>query len=129
MVKSAGYLTKKYFDKKIKNFVTRDYLNKKIRDFVTKDYLNEKIKNFVTKDYLDKKIKNFVTKDYLNERFVLFKGELKDDLYQIKDEIMGELKRNRENDETHQFSHMRINDDVQDLDKRVKNLEKHATAL
>lgn len=116
MVKSAGYLTKKYFDKKIKNFVTRDYLNKKIRDFVTKDYLNEKIKNFVTKDYL-------------NERFVLFKGELKDDLYQIKDEIMGELKRNRENDETHQFSHMRINDDVQDLDKRVKNLEKHATAL
>jgi len=76
----------------------------------------------VTKSYLDKQ--NFVTEDYLDERFDNFKEEIKDDLYSIKDEIMGELKKNRENDETHQFSHMRVNDDLQELDKRVTNLEK-----
>ena len=73
----------------------------------------------VTDKYLSQKLK---------ESFKEFGDKLKEDLYQIKDEIMSELKKNRENDEAHQFSHMRINDDIQDLDKRVKTLEKHAPA-
>ncbi len=63
---------------------------------------------------------DYVTKNYLDEKFESFKSEL----YDIKDEIITELKKNRENDDTHQFSHMRVNDDLQDLDKRVTKLEK-----
>lgn len=68
---------------------------------------------------------DIVTKVYLNtvldEKFESFKSEL----YDIKDEIMTELRKNRENDEAHQFSHIRINDELQELDKRVTKLEPH----
>lgn len=37
--------------------------------------------------------------------------------------ILGELKDMREEFSTHQFSHMRINDELQEHDKRLKNLE------
>ena len=37
--------------------------------------------------------------------------------------ILGELQKMREDDAAHQFSHMRINDDIQELQTKVKKLE------
>ena len=61
-----------------------------------------------------------VTKLYLDKRLDKFKEEL----YQIKDEIIGEIKKMREEFNAHQFSHMRINDDISDHEKRLIKLEK-----
>lgn len=99
----------------------------KTNGVVTKSYLDKKVKNFVTKSYLDKKLKNFVTKNYLDKKLQTFKVELKDEikdeLYEIKDDIVGEIKAMREEFDTHQFSHTRINDDLQDHEKRIAVLE------
>lgn len=54
---------------------------------------------YVTKKYLD---------ETLDKKFTTFKKGITTELYDIKDEIMSELKKNRENDESHQFSHMRV---------------------
>jgi polyhydroxyalkanoate synthesis regulator phasin len=37
--------------------------------------------------------------------------------------ILGELQKMREDNAAHQFSHMRINDDIQELQTKVKKLE------
>ena len=68
----------------------------------------------VTKKYLDKRLNTF--KDEL-------KSELKSDLYEIKDEIVGEIKAMRDEFDTHQYSHRRINDDLQAHDERITKVE------
>ncbi len=86
-----------------------DHLYKKIKgEFATKDDL----KKFATKDDL----KGFATKDDLKQ--------LKDEIVEIKDEIMGELKSIQENQETHNFSHSRINDELIGHEDRIRKLEK-----
>jgi hypothetical protein len=59
-------LTKKYFDKRIRNLVTKEGLRKELKNFATKDDLKnfatkDDLRNFATKDDL----KNFATKDDL----------------------------------------------------------------
>jgi chromosome segregation ATPase len=70
--------------------------------------------DFVTKTYLDKKLSSFKTE---------LKDELKSELYEIKDEIVGEIKALREEFDTHQYSHVRINEEIEEHDKRITVLE------
>ena len=87
---------------------------------VTKAYLDKKLKNFVTKNYLDKRFKK--ERVYLDQRFDEFKGEFKNELYNIKDDIVGEIKSMREEFNTHQYSHARINDELQEHAKSIAKL-------
>ena len=48
---------------------------------------------------------------------------LKSDVLNMKVEIMSELKDIREEHDVHQFSHRRINDELQDHEKKIKRLE------
>ena len=75
----------------------------------------------VTKSYLDKRFKEYDGR--LDSRFEKFKTEFKNELYEIKDEIIGEIKAMREEFDTHQFSHSRLNDEINDHDKRISKLE------
>jgi len=61
----------------------------------------------------------FVTKTYLDQKLSTFKEEL----YEIKDEIVGEIKAVREEFQTHQFFHARINDELQSHSARITKLE------
>ena len=66
-----------------------------------------KANNYVTEKYLDKKLKSFKT-----ELKTELKSEIKIELYEIKDEIVGEIKAMREEFDVHQYSHVRINDEL-----------------
>ena len=46
-------------------------------------------------------------------------GNLKSEMIDIKVEILGELKNMREEFSTHQFSHMRINDELEEHNQRL----------
>jgi chromosome segregation ATPase len=72
----------------------------------------------ITKAYLDKKLKTFKVelKDELS-------SGLKTELYQIKDEIVGEIKAMREEFDTHQYSHVRINDELQEHSRQIAQLQ------
>ena len=48
---------------------------------------------------------------------------LKKDILEMKVEILGELKDMREEFDAHQFSHVRINYELQEHDTRLKSLE------
>jgi hypothetical protein len=76
-----------------------------------------KKQKLVTEEILDKRFEeftDFMTK--LHENMV-------DELYKIRDIIVGEIKDYREEHDTHQASHMRINDELNLHDKRIKKLE------
>ncbi|HLE48544.1 MAG TPA: hypothetical protein VI819_00715 [Patescibacteria group bacterium] len=49
---------------------------------------------------------------------------IKSEMTDLKVELLGELKKMQENDAVHQFSHMRINEDIIDLQGRVSKIEK-----
>ena len=49
---------------------------------------------------------------------------MKDEIVEMKDEIMGELKSQQENQKIHNYSHSRINDDLDDHETRICKLEK-----
>jgi len=66
---------------------------------------------------------NYITKDDLNKMLEVFGIDLKNELFEIKDEIIGEIKAMREEFDTHQYSHRRINDEVQDHEKRLAALK------
>lgn len=91
--------------------ITEDYLDKT---------LDKKLESFVTKDYLDKKLESFTTKEYLDKRL---KSELKKTEDRVVNRIIDEFKKTQEEDEAHQFSHTRINDDLEEIQIRVKKLE------
>lgn len=71
--------------------------------------------DLVTKDYLDKRLKEFGGK---------LKTELKGELLEIKDEIVGEIKALREEFDAHRHSHARVDDTLEDHEKRIATLEK-----
>lgn len=89
--------------------------------------------NAVTKDYLDKRLEEFGDKlkkelkedlyDIKDELKKELKEDLKEELYDIKDEIVGEIKSMREDFDTHQFSHQRINDELSELSEGVKTIK------
>ena len=76
----------------------------------------------LTKAYLDKKLGQF-GKKLKDELKTELKRDLKSELLEIKDEIVGEIKDMREEFNTHQYSHIRVNDDLQEHDRRLKKLE------
>ena len=88
-----------------------------------------KANNLVTKPYLDKKLKTFKIelKDELKKDLKQMNNELgrelKGDLYEIKDEIVGEIKTSREESDTHQYSHVRINEELEEHDKKITKLQ------
>lgn len=63
---------------------------------------------------------NLVTEDYLDKRLEKLKGDIVD----LKDEIVGEIKATREEFDVHQSSHARINDTLEDHEKRLSTIEK-----
>lgn len=70
------------------------------------------------------------TKTDLNNLERKLKIALKTDIKSLENrivnsevKILGELKNMREDFSTHQFSHRRINDELQDHGKRIKSLE------
>ncbi len=66
---------------------------------------------------------DFVTKEFLSDSLEKFGSDLKSELLEIKVEIIKEIKDMREEFDTHQYSHVRINDEIQDREKRIKVLE------
>ena len=59
----------------------------------------------------------------LKEEMSGLKQDITNEMTNIKVEVLGELKNIQENDSAHQFSQMRINDDIQELQTKVKKLE------
>lgn len=49
----------------------------------------------------------------------------KDDFYSKMDEVVGELKASREAFELHTGQHTRINDQLENHEKRIKKVEQH----
>lgn len=86
-------------------------------DLVTKPFL---------KSYLRKEFERFGKKLKVEIKNELL-AALKDDLYRIKDEIVGEFKKATENQEMHQASHTRINGELEDHEERITRLEQPAT--
>lgn len=74
--------------------------------------------NFVTKQYLDKKLGKFKT-----ELKSELRSELSEDLYKIKDEIVGAMKAMHEESDVHQYSHVRINEELEDHEKRITQIQ------
>lgn len=77
----------------------------KQNDLVTKSYLKEELGNFGER--LKKELKQ----------------EIKSDLLEIKDEIIKEIKDMREEQEVHQASHVRINDELEEHEEKIIRLE------
>lgn len=69
----------------------------------------------------------YVTKSDLKSEFKRFEKRFEKTIksYIIESEvkIMGEIKNMREEFDVHQYSHARINDEIQDHEERIKNLE------
>ena len=66
-----------------------------------------------------KKDDGVITKSYLDKHV----GFLKTELLEIKEEILKELRDMREEFDVHQFSHLRINDELIEHGKRIRKLE------
>lgn len=57
----------------------------------------------------------YATKEDLKD----LEKNLKDEMLNVKVEVLGELKKMQENSAAHKFTHMRINDDIQELQEKV----------
>lgn len=69
---------------------------------------------------------NYATKGdirFLKEDLKTLKKDLKSFILESEVKILGELKDMREEFDTHQFSHIRINDDLIEHDERLRKLE------
>ena len=115
-------LTKKYLDQRLN--LTKKYLDQRLNRFdarlsSTKKYLDERLS--LMGDYINERFDEFGEKitEMMNKRF----DENKRDLLTIKDEIITELKNNRDNQEMHDVSHERINKDLDDHEERIEVLE------
>lgn len=69
----------------------------------------------LTKDYFDKKLNE------VDEKFILLKKDLSSEMLNWKVEIVGEIKAMREEFDTHQYSHLRIDETLEDHEKRLTN--------
>lgn len=118
-------LTKDYFDKK---------LDEKLKNFVTKDYLDKKLKNFVTHDYLDKRLNNLLSRlelrfQYFEEKFKKF-DEIDSKLNKIMttlDWLVGRYKKLDEENAVGFVQYKRVNEEIDNHEKRTIVLEKKAT--
>lgn len=85
--------------------------------------------NLVTKADLKRELK--LSRQEMQKEFNSFGHKLEKgivgEVLGIKDGIMKELRNWRENDEVHQMTHTRINDDLAELDERVRTLEQKTT--
>ena len=61
--------------------------------------------------------------EHLDNKIDQVEKSLKDEMIEMKLEILTELKDMREEFKVHQFSHVRINDEFQEHDKRLRRLE------
>lgn len=94
---------------------------------LTQEYLDKKLENFVTKDYLDEKLENFVTKDYLDEKFEKVDKKLsnfRSDVLDAVDEVMGEIKAMREEQELSSVKLSEHSDKLENHESRIEKLEK-----
>lgn len=76
----------------------------------------------VTKSFLKSELEVFGQK--LKEEIVGEVVVMKDEIVTMKDEIVKELRDMREEFNVHQFSHRRINDELEDHEDRIGKLEK-----
>lgn len=93
----------------------------KTNGVVTKAYLDKKLKNFVTKNYLDRRLTR--ERVFLDQKLIELKDEFKNEVVGFKDEVVGEIKKLREDDAAHQYSHARINDELQLHAKQIARLQ------
>jgi len=87
-------------------------MTKTKNDLVTKTYLDRRLYK------LKKELKNEIGEDMED-----LKLAFKDEVIGFKDEVLGEIKKLREDDEAHRFSHMRINDELQEYSKQIAQLQ------
>lgn len=104
-----------------------DSFHKKMKgEFATKDDL----KAFATKDDLKKT--HFLIKDDIEDLEDRFDNKLttfKSEILDAVDGVMGEIKKVRENQEAHNFSHERIDDELEGHETRIGNLEKTSVTV
>ncbi|MBI3290633.1 hypothetical protein HYZ78_04555 [Candidatus Microgenomates bacterium] len=119
-------VTKKYLGQQLS--LTKKYLDGRLN--LTKKYLDQRLN--LIRDYINERFDEFGEK--VNERFDEFGKEMREkmdkrfdenkrDLLSIKDEIITEVKKNRDNQEMHDVSHERINRDLNDHEERIEALE------
>ncbi len=66
---------------------------------------------------------NYVTKNDLETSIGGAKKEIKTAILVSEEKVLGELQDMREELSVHQFSHARINDEIQELQKKIKPAE------
>lgn len=92
-------------------------------DVVTKEYLDKKLGTFKKEIKSDVgKMGNEIRKE-LKKDMSKMGGELKGELYEIKDEIVGEIKSLREEFDAHQYSHVRINKELEEHSEQIEKLQ------
>ena len=69
---------------------------------------------------MTKRANGYATKEDLKD----LEKNLKDEMLNLKVEVLGELKKMQEDNAAHLFSHMRINNDIQELQDRVTKIER-----
>jgi len=81
-----------------------------------------KTNNLVTKSYLTRKLNQLEEQiDWkMEKRFKVFKN----DILEMKDTIVKEVKDMREEFDAHQYSHLRINETLEEHERRIKVLER-----
>lgn len=100
---------------------------KKTDDLVTKKYLDKRLSKFKVeiKEEIREELVEFSEdiQDRFDKTTRKFKDEIKDDMYKFKDEIIGEFNKHDEDDKVHEFSHVRINEELEDHDLRISQLQ------
>jgi len=79
----------------------------------------------ITKKYLDNRLNSFrkEIKREMKDEMDAFKDDVKTELTNIKVEIIGEIRDMREEFDAHRFSHVRIDEELEDHAKRIATLE------
>lgn len=119
----------------LKRFATKEDISDikdELKGFATKDDLENKLSGFATKDDLEKGLARFATKselwDLRNEMNMRFEGVAtkKDMQYLLvmKDEIAGMIQKRDRDDVTNFGRQMRLQESVENHEKRITKLEK-----
>lgn len=66
---------------------------------------------------------DYATKNDLEEAVSEVKKEVKKIVLNSEVKILGELQKMREDDAAHRFSHLRMDEDIEDHEKRISKLE------
>lgn len=76
--------------------------------------------HILTKEYLDKTLDERFGE--FDEKLINLKKDLSNEMLNWKVEIVSEIKAMREEFNTHQYSHLRINETLEDHEKRLTSL-------